>query len=445
MGLRTGLLIYAALSRLVIIVGAALMASPVWAGAALVAGPVDFGRYHALVIGNEDYRYVTGLNTAIDDAEAVARLLEDRYGFQVTLLRDATRDDILEALNRLRRDLTERDNLLIYYAGHGVLDETTNTGYWQPVDARPGSDTRWIPTTDISRQLTRMNAKHVMVIADSCYAGALLTRDGGEQLRSGEELGTWIRRMAEKGARTALTSGGLEPVLDSGGGNHWVFAGVLLEVLRDNDEILDGDGLFDRIKLPVVRKARQTPRYADIRSPKHDGGDFLLVPKAVQGRWGGRGEPLHRPDEVYRAGAGTEAVFWGSIKNSANPAYFEEYLRRFPEGVFSGLARLRLEELSDTREDSDTIDAPTQPSVEATHGDVPIELSRSQWQEVQKALNDIGFDAGAADGIPGPKTDSAIALFQESRGLPPSGQLTEAQRARLLSDAQEAAHGRLEP
>lgn len=70
------------------------------------------------------------------------------------------------------------------------------------------------------------------------------------------------------------------------------------------------------------------------------------------------------------------------------------------------------------------------------------QFSRFEWKDIQKALNDIGFDAGESDGIPGFKTRSAIKLFQESRGFP-IGELTLGQRERLFSDAREADLGRL--
>ncbi len=88
---------------------------------------IDFGRYHALVIGNNDYRHLPKLKTAISDATATAELLREKYGFDVKLLVDATRLDILRALNGYRRDLTERDNLLIYYAGHGDQHKRNHT------------------------------------------------------------------------------------------------------------------------------------------------------------------------------------------------------------------------------------------------------------------------------------------------------------------------------
>ncbi len=97
----------------------------------------DFGDFRALVIGNNEYRHLSDLRMAVADAEAVADLLEDRYGFDVETLIDATRADIVSALSRLRAELTETDSLLIYYAGHGSLDIGSDEGYWLPVDAEP--------------------------------------------------------------------------------------------------------------------------------------------------------------------------------------------------------------------------------------------------------------------------------------------------------------------
>ncbi len=74
-----------------------------------------------------------------------------------------------------------------------------------------------------------------------------------------------------------VTSGGLEPVVDSGGGGHSVFAKAFLAALDDNDGVLEGQRLFDAIKRPVVLNSNQTPQYSDIRLAGHEGGDFLFV------------------------------------------------------------------------------------------------------------------------------------------------------------------------
>jgi hypothetical protein len=242
------------------------------------AASIDFGRYFALVIGNNAYRYLRPLKTAVHDARTVAKTLREEYGFEVTLLTDATREEVISALDRLRSGLTQRDNLLIYYAGHGVLDKEADRGYWLPVNAKRNSRVEWISTATITDTLKAMTAKHVMVVADSCYSGTL-TRDIRITLKSGEEAGAYLARMAKKRSRTVLTSGGLEPVLDSGGGEHSVFAKAFLDALRENGGVMEAQRLFGNIQRPVEVNSAQRPEYSDIRLAGHDGGDFLFVRK----------------------------------------------------------------------------------------------------------------------------------------------------------------------
>ena len=257
---------------------------PVVASRALPPGPksadpfagIQFGNYHALVIGNNEYPAFPDLNTAVRDAEAVGRLLERSYGFKVTPLINATRVQIIGALAKMRATLTVNDSLLIYYAGHGVIDEVTQQGYWLPVDSHQDNPANWISTDDITTMLKAMSARHVMVVADSCYSGTLV-RAAPVQLETAREKYSWLKRVVSKRARTALVSGGLEPVLDSGGGEHSVFAKAFLDALSENTGVMEGQALFDAIKRPVVLNSDQTPQYADIRKAGHDGGEFLFV------------------------------------------------------------------------------------------------------------------------------------------------------------------------
>ena len=243
----------------------------------------DPGRYHALIIGNNNYRNLPKLKTAVGDADAVSKLLQERYGFDVVMLKDATRYQILTALAKLRATLKLDDNLLIYYAGHGVLDEGADAGYWLPVDAESDNPANWVSTTDLTNSLRAMDAQHVMIVADSCYSGTLL-RGVATAPRGDTDRRVWLKRMDEKRSRTALTSGGLEPVADGGGSGHSVFTRAFLEALSENADPIDGQALFALVRRPVVLNADQTPAYADIRSAGHDGGDFILVPKALQAK-----------------------------------------------------------------------------------------------------------------------------------------------------------------
>ena len=247
--------------------------------------PQAFGKFHALVIGNNAYRQLPKLETAVSDAQAVADLLKRRYGFQTTLLLDADRYAILSALNKLRETLTENDNLLIYYAGHGELDRVNQRGHWLPIDAEPASSANWISNIQVTDVLNAMAAKQIMVVADSCYSGTL-TRASLAQLDSGlsdKARADWIRLMAGKRSRIVLSSGGVQPVLDGGGGKHSVFAQAFLGILSGNDGVLEGQRLYRTVSERVASTAAassvdQLPQYAPIKYAGHEAGDFFFVP-----------------------------------------------------------------------------------------------------------------------------------------------------------------------
>lgn len=248
------------------------------------ADRIDFGRYFALIVGNDDYAHLADLASARRDAQALARLLEEEYGFRTKLALDGTRYELLSALNELRETLTEDDNLLIYYAGHGELDPQIQRGYWLPVDAERTNPANWISTSTITDYLSVLPARHVMVIADSCYSGAL-TRSGIARLETGmsdEARRRWLETMRGKRSRTALSSGGLQPVLDAGGGGHSVFARALLDVLSEQEGVLEGRRLYLEIAARVTDSAAraggdQVPEYAPVRFAGHEGGDFFFV------------------------------------------------------------------------------------------------------------------------------------------------------------------------
>lgn len=247
---------------------------------------IDLGQYYALIIGNKRYSYWPSLDTPERDAIKVDEVLREKYSFKTKVLINATRSDILEALNEYQKNLTDKDNLLVYYAGHGFLDEKITRGYWVPVEGKLDSPVDWISTFDISDFLGRMTAKHVIVVADSCYSGAL-TRSSPARLEVGmsdEARQYWLKTMSEKRSRTVLSSGGLQPVVDTGGGEHSIFAKAFIETLLKNDKIIEGQELYMQISAQVISATNvlmveQTPQYAPINQAGHESGDFLFIPQ----------------------------------------------------------------------------------------------------------------------------------------------------------------------
>ncbi len=262
--------------------GAAAVAPPALAVSAPGGGS---GQRYALVIANQNYQHWDKLDTPLADGKAVAEMLSKRFGFETTLIVDATRRQVLTALNQLRAKVDSQDEVLIYYAGHGEMDAVTARGYWIPVDGEQKNLTQWISVIDITDQLAAMQARHALVIADSCYSGTL---SGSLVQRVDDALTEQARRgaldnLSRQRARVAITSGGLEPVVDGGGGKNSLYARSLLEVLTHVQTPIEAQELHAavaarfaflsrRLKLP------QQPQYAPIGFAGHESGDFILRP-----------------------------------------------------------------------------------------------------------------------------------------------------------------------
>jgi hypothetical protein len=250
---------------------------------------LEFGRYYALVIGNQNYSEMENLQTPRSDAEHVAKLLKEKYGFTVQMIEDGTDVAMLRALNDLNGVLKPNDNLLIYYAGHGtrLKADKRESGYWLPVNAeRPPKDTYWVPNEQITAHIGRLAALRVLVVADSCYAGLLSADPSFIFLdRPTQVSGDYIRFKLPKRARLLIASGGDEPVLDNGSQGNSVFAAAFLAELQQNEGVLSVPALFagvqQRVREAAARlKFVQQPELKSIKGAGHEVGDFFFVPLA---------------------------------------------------------------------------------------------------------------------------------------------------------------------
>ncbi len=249
---------------------------------------VKLGRFFAVIIGNNTYRdaQYPSLKSAVSDATAVSNVLKNRYGYQTTLVLNASRLEMLTALSDMRAKLKPEDNLLVYYAGHGELSGAT--GYWVPTDGAANNSKSWISNAAISDILNTMPAKHIMVVADSCYSGSM-TRAAVPNLAaasSPEKWNAYVKTMASGKSRTALTSGGVQPVPDTGSGNHSYFARAFLNVLQDNNRLMEAQRLYREVSTSLALNSinspiPQNPQYAPIRYAGHESGDFFFMPKGA--------------------------------------------------------------------------------------------------------------------------------------------------------------------
>ncbi len=256
-------------------------------------GDLSLGRYFALLIGNQNYSSLESLVTPLSDLQRAKQILEERYGFTVFVIEDGDNIEVMRAINDLYEVIGEEDNLLLFYAGHGNRLTTggAEIGYWLPSNAeRPPRNTFWVANEFVTGHLSRIRAKRILVVADSCYAGLLSTEpsfllvgDDGPQYSNMD----FLKFKLGKRSRLLLSSGGDQPVLDEGGGNHSVFARAFLDELEQNDRLMPSPELFLRVRNRVTERAaelafEQTPEFKTIKAAGHEVGDFFFVPTGLR-------------------------------------------------------------------------------------------------------------------------------------------------------------------
>lgn len=250
------------------------------------------GRRLALLIGVKDYADARfgPLSTPLNDVREVGALLRRRFGYETALpgtdggqrsllLENPTREQVLRALSLLRRELGDADSLIVYFAGHGLYEAETDQAHWLPSDAEEGEPSSWLAAADLRAAVQRLRARHVLVVADSCFSGALRSAAGGSDEPPTDRL-QFLDQVALRPSRMVMTSGSNEPVIDTGGRGHSVFARALLQALADQREPVTARELFFRQVLPSVRaRASQTPQMFPMREG-HGGGELVLLPSA---------------------------------------------------------------------------------------------------------------------------------------------------------------------
>lgn len=247
------------------------------------------GKDFALLIATDKYSEGWDeLKNPIHDAETIAKELGDFYGFEVEILKNPKRADILAALKRAKaRQYEPDDQLFIFFAGHGhFAEQPVKEGYIVAADTRKPTEDEWFDTYlkySLLRQvLDQLDCKHIFLVIDACYGGTFdeeVAMRGNTNEKPKYEDATnmefvW-RRMQFK-TRRYLTSGGKEYVPDGRPGFHSPFASRFIEALRDyggKSGILTINGI-----LSYVERVKPTP--FEGRWGTHEpGGDFLFIVK----------------------------------------------------------------------------------------------------------------------------------------------------------------------
>jgi phosphate transport system substrate-binding protein len=322
----------------------------------------------ALVIGNDQYEHLPGLQRAVNDAEAVDAAFE-RLGFTVTLAKNVGFAAFAETVAGFEAKIQPGDVVALHYSGHGIAIAGRN--YLIPTDMiapQPGQEsvvTRLaIDAGALIGELRERSPKLVFAVLDACRDNPFA--DTGRSIGKTRGL---ARMEPETGEFILFSAGPGEEALDRLGDDDHVTTSVFTRVLLAHVET-PGLTLQDLAKATQgeVRELAakvghdQFPDYFDRTTDK---------PVLKEGPIEAESPPSQRSAEIE---------FWDSIKDSRSTSDFEAYLEKFPDGTFAPLARTRLAALHP--EPADT--AKPEPAI------LPDEAA---WRRIANSADPVDFES----------------------------------------------------
>jgi len=233
-------------------------------------------KYYSLFIGVNDYEYknenLLNLNSPISDAEKLQTILSEKFIFQKSLsqfLKNPTRQEIINAFESLAKVITPRDNLLIFYAGHGVWDTRIKIGYWLASNAEATDKSNWISNSTIRDYIAGINSKHTLLITDACFGGSIL------KTRKMSLSPYGMSNLYKYQSRKAMTSGTLTSVPDQSKFMYY----MLKRLAEIEDDYTSSRQLFFSLETAVINNTTTIPQFGVIHNTGDEGGDFIFIKK----------------------------------------------------------------------------------------------------------------------------------------------------------------------
>lgn len=293
----------------------------------------------ALVIGNDDYSKVPKLEKAVSDGKTFAAEMK-RAGFEVTLLSNANRRTMNDAINAFKDKIANGGVGVFYFAGHGVQVEGTN--FLLPVDIEANRsedlDSDAINVPNMMDKIAKSKARFSLLVLDAC-------RDNPFPKKAGRSIGgargMSLQQDTPKGLMVLYSAGASQQALDSLSPDdrdpNGLFTRELVKHMRDPN--LRVDEMLRRVRMSVAQKAEAVRHEQNPALYEQATGDFYLYPAALRSQSGASSAKFD-PAEA-------DVVFWNSVKDSSDKGDLQAYLDKFPKGQFVSLAKRRLERLSE--------------------------------------------------------------------------------------------------
>jgi len=240
---------------------------------------------YALIFATDKYDEWNDLVNPVFDATAMATTLRDFYGFEIELLTNNSRMDVLTKIREYqKRQYNPNDQLFIFFAGHGSFDEISGEGYIVCSDSKRDDEIKasYIPYSYLRENVNNIRTcHHILIALDVCFGGTFdkqVSKFGrGNDDYDQISKDAFINRAMQFKSRLFITSGSKEYVSDGDPGKHSPFAYRLLDVLRSQG-MMNGYVTYNTL-VQSVERLQTTPRYGDF-GDNEPGSEFVFSLKS---------------------------------------------------------------------------------------------------------------------------------------------------------------------
>ena len=237
----------------------------------------------AIVFATNVYDSFSELVNPVIDAGTVAEELQSNYFVKTELIINPTLKETIEKIREYAKlDYGPNDNLLIFFAGHGIYDEVFKEGYVISRDSKSDdvAKTSYLSHSNLRTMINNVPCNHILLVMDVCFGGTfdpiIASKGRAADMYTEVTNEEFIQRKKKYKTRLYLTSGGKEYVPDGRPGHHSPFARKFLEALRNyggNDGILTVNEIIQ-----YVEKVEPQPRFGEF-GDNEPGSDFILLTK----------------------------------------------------------------------------------------------------------------------------------------------------------------------
>jgi formylglycine-generating enzyme required for sulfatase activity len=316
------------------------------------------GDDYLMVVAIDEYEHCPKLSNCVKDAKGFITVMQKQYKLSkdntFTLFNEeATRSNVIRTLKELRPKIGKKDSLIIYFSGHGEVED--DQGYWVPVDGKPKEEWDYISATQIKTQLNAIDSFHTLVIADACFAGSFFISYKATELY-----------LSNRRSRLGISaSHSRERALDGNPGENSPFATELLRVLKNNQDALPVDRLFTMVRDRVAKttRGRQTPIFKHLDLKGDDQGQYVFLPTTNETIAWAKAKATHtipaylefctnfpKGKQVKEAKAAIALLedehHWKEAEERDTISAYLEYQKRHPQGQFIQEANKAIQQLS---------------------------------------------------------------------------------------------------